>query len=196
MMYRISAAIFRFLFTLFFQWEIIGREHFTQEGGGILACNHASFLDPPMAAIEWPRVIRSMARKDLYRFPVFAQWMRAVGTVPVSPDESLRSLRWMIQAVREGEMVLIFPEGTRTFTGELQKPERGVGLVARKTGAPVYPCYIDGSFKAWPRTRRLWRPHKIRVYYGPPVKYSSDLSDQEISERIMEQIAQLRPSQP
>ncbi|MBI4227643.1 MAG: 1-acyl-sn-glycerol-3-phosphate acyltransferase, partial [Candidatus Omnitrophica bacterium] len=184
--YRASQAFFRLIFRLYFRWEVRGTEHLTCAGGGLLVCNHTSFLDPPLAGTPWPRPIHYLAREDLFRVPVLGWWMRACRTIPVKRGPgSLYSLRRVIHVIQRGGVVLMFPEGTRSATGELQDARGGVGFIVKMTGAPVFPCYIAGAFEAWPRHAWVPRPRKIRVTYGPPVTLPADLPSEELSRRAL-----------
>ena len=186
MVYRLSQWFFRIAFRLYFRWEVRGTEHLSRTGGGLLVCNHASFLDPALAGTPWPRRIRYLARDDLFGVPILAAWMRACGTIPVKRGSgSLYSLRRAIELIKQGEVVLVFPEGTRSTTGALQDARGGVGFIIKMTGTPVYPCYIDGAFEAWPRQAKLPHPRKIRVFYSPPVRLPTDLTAEELSRRAL-----------
>ena len=197
MIYRFSQLFFRLIFRLYFRWEIVGGEHLTRTGGGLLVCNHVSFLDPPLAGTPWPRPIHYLAREDLFQIPILSWWMRHCHVVPTRRGPgSLYSLRRVIQLVKAGEIVLVFPEGTRSQTGQLQDPRGGVGFLIKMTGAPVYPCAIDGAFEAWPREARIPYPRKIRVLYGPPVTLPTDLSAEELSRRALALVDALRRSAP
>lgn len=193
MVYRGSQWIFRVLFWLLFRWEVRGTEHLTRTGGGLLVCNHTSFLDPPLAGAPWPRPIHYLAREDLFNVPILAGWMRACRTIPITRGPgSLYSLRRAIEVIKHGGVVLMFPEGTRSPDGRLQPARGGVGFVIKMTGAPVYPCYIQGAFEAWPRHREWPRPGKIRVTYGPPARLPADLAPEELSRRALALVAVLR----
>lgn len=195
MVYRFSQRLFSFFFTLFFRWEVHGRQHLTRRGGGLLVCNHASFLDPPLAGTPWPRPIYYLAREDLFDVPWLAWWMHRCNTIPVKRGPaSLYSLRRVIQLVKEGQIVLVFPEGTRSPDGTLQDPRGGVGFLLKMTRAPVYPCYIQGAYEVWPRQAEWPRPGKIRVFYGPPVTLPIDLEPEELSRRALALVEQLKES--
>lgn len=198
MVYRLSQWIFRFVFRLYFRWEVRGLEHLGRSGGGLLVCNHTSFLDPALAGTSWPRRIHYLAREDLFAIPLLGWWMRACGTIPTKRGPgSLYSLRRVIQMVKQGAVVLVFPEGTRSSTGALQDSKGGVGFILKMTRAPVYPCFIEGAFDAWPRHAAFPRPRKIRVTYGPPVTLPGDLEPEELSRRALGLVEALqRVSQP
>lgn len=193
MVYRLSQAVFRFVFRLYFRWEVRGTEHLTRTGGGLLVCNHTSFLDPALAGTLWPRPIHYLAREDLFRVPILGWWMRACQTIPTKRGPgALYSLRRVIHVIQQGGVALVFPEGTRSATGQLQDARGGVGFILKMTGAPVYPCWIDGAFEAWPRHTWVPRPRTIRVTYGPPVSLSVDLPSEELSRRALALVDQLR----
>ena len=197
MIYRLSQAVFRLVFRLYFRWEVRGAEHLTTAGGGVLVCNHTSFLDPPLAGTPWPRPINYLARDDLFHVPLLAGWMRACHTIPVKRGTgSLYSLRRVVHVIQQGGVVLVFPEGTRSDTGALQDARGGVGLILKMTGAPVFPCYIDGAFDAWSRHAWIPRPRKIRVTYGPPVRLPIDADAAELSRRALALVEQLKAPTP
>lgn len=193
--YRLSQLLFRVVFRLYFRWEVRGVEHLTRAGGGLLVCNHTSFLDPPLAGVPWPRPIYYLAREDLFDVPWLAWWMRRCGTIPTKRGPgSLYSLRRVIQLVKAGEVVLVFPEGARSPDGTLQEPHGGVGFLIKMTGAPVYPCYLQGAFEAWPRQAHWPSPCKIQVFYGPPVTLPAALKPEELSRRALALVEQLQRS--
>ena len=197
MVYRASQWFFRFVFRLYFRWEVRGVEHLTRAGGGLLVCNHASFLAPALAGTRWPRPIHYLAREDLFRVPILGWWMRACHTIPTKRGPgALYSLRRVIQVIQQGGVALVFPEGTRSATGQLQDARGGVGFIVKMTGAPVFPCYIDGAFEAWSRHAWVPRPRKIRVTYGPPVALPADLPSEELSRRALALVDQLRQAVP
>lgn len=193
MVYRLSQCLFRLIFRLYFRWEVRGTEHLTRSGGGLLVCNHTSVLDPALAGTPWPRPIRYLAREDLFRVPLLGWWMRRCGTIPTKRGPgALYSLRRVIGLVKAGAVVLVFPEGTRSATGALQDARGGVGFLLKMTGAPVYPCHIEGAFAAWPRHAWWPRPRRVRVTYGPPVSLPADRPPEELSRRALALVEALR----
>lgn len=195
MIYRLSQAVFRLVFRLYFRWEVRGVEHLTRTGGGLLVCNHTSFLDPPLAGTPWPRPVNYLAREDLFHVPLLAAWMRACHTIPVKRGAgSLYSLRRVVEVIRQGGVVLVFPEGTRSGTGALQDARGGAGLIIKMTGAPVFPCYIQGAYDAWSRHAWFPWPRKIHVTYGPPVTLPADLPPDELSRRALALVDALKPA--
>jgi len=111
-----------------------------------------------------------MARESLFRFAPFAWLIRSLYAFPVRRGSAdLRAMREAIRRLRAGQVVLVFPEATRTRDGTIGRLHPGPVALARRAGAAMLPMVIDGAFEAWPRWRRLPRPHPIRVMCGRPV---------------------------
>jgi 1-acyl-sn-glycerol-3-phosphate acyltransferase len=155
---------------LYFRLARIGREHIPKRGGAILAPNHRSFLDPLVIGICVRRPVYFMAKRELFRNRLQAWLLNSLGAFPVrrgeADEESMKTARLLLE---RGEIVLVFPEGTRIRKGSLGKPKRGVGRLALETGVPVVPVAVTGSERA----RRGWkvRPVKVRIRVGRPVTF-------------------------
>jgi len=168
-------ALARIVLAGLFGFESSGEERVPRRGGVVLAANHASYLDPAIVACGLRRrEVAFMARSTLF-VGWFGKLIAALKSVPVERDASdRRALRAIVAALRDGQAVLIFPEGTRTADGAIGRCKAGAALAARLAGVPVVPVAIDGSFEAWPRQKgvfRIFRP--VRVRYGRPVRYAS-----------------------
>jgi 1-acyl-sn-glycerol-3-phosphate acyltransferase len=145
-------------------------ENVPAHGGALLAANHASFLDPPLVGIGVPRQLHYMARKSLFRIPLFGGAIRAVKAVPVKRGAAdLGSIRACIRVLRSGGALVVFPEGTRTYDGAMQPFKAGFAMMAARAGVPIVPVAIRGSYEVWPRGRALPRPGHLRVAYGAPI---------------------------
>jgi 1-acyl-sn-glycerol-3-phosphate acyltransferase len=190
----------RLLARLFFGFRIIDREQMIQTGPVILAMNHQSFFDPPLAGNACNRPIYFLAKKSLMTVPVLGWLLPKLNVIPVEIEGSDRSaLKALIRILRAGEGVLFFPEGARTPDGNLQPALPGLGLVIAKTRAPVVPMRIFGAFDAWPigGKIRLWR--RITIVVGEPIRFSdTDFQNggrdiyARLSERVMDAIASLK----
>jgi 1-acyl-sn-glycerol-3-phosphate acyltransferase len=205
--YRVCRWILALLFRVYFRLRIIGAEQVPAEGPVILASNHASFADPPMVGVGVPRMCNYLARADLFENRLFGWWLREVGVVPVDRDGgSAAGLRTILGRLRQGSAILLFPEGTRTTDGRLQAARSGVGLMVMKSGAPVVPVRLTGSFEAWGRRHLLPRPRLVKVFFGPVLRFEAQLAEartcskdrlkalyQEVSDQIMAAIAALGP---
>ena len=189
------------LFTqLFFGFRIIHRERVIQTGPVILAINHQSFLDPPLAGNACDRAIFFLAKKSLMDVPILGWLLPKLNVIPVNLEGVDRSaLKALLRILRAGECALVFPEGTRTPDGTLQPGLPGVGLLIAKTRAPVVPMRIFGAHEVWPIHGKLRLSGKITIVVGDPI-YFSDADVQggrkdlyaRLSQRVMDAIASLQ----
>ncbi len=181
---------------------------FTSEGAGnipsvgpiILASNHASNLDPLFIGVAAPRFIHYLAKKELFSNPLVGFVLRRIcGALPVDRDQMDRSiLREVFALLERREMLLVFPEGTRTHDGALGEAKLGVGMIAHHARAMVIPVYIKGTYEILPRHAKRLRRAACRVTFGTAVDLA-DLYGQArtkdvyrlIGGRIMESIGKL-----
>ena len=194
--YEGSKAFFRAAYAM----EVHHAERARIPGGAYFASNHASFLDPPIVGTALEEPIYYLARNTLFDPPLFAWLLPQLNTVPVDRENAeLSSLRLSMQLVKEGKKMVVFPEGTRSPDGTLQPPLRGVGMLVAKTGVPVIPVRIFGSFEAYPRSAKLPRlDGKLHVVFGHPLYFSTEeleakgkTGQMAISQRVMDAIASL-----
>jgi 1-acyl-sn-glycerol-3-phosphate acyltransferase len=198
--YWLGYHLSRRLARLFFGFRIIHRERVIQTGPVILAVNHQSFLDPPLAGNAADRAIFFLAKKSLMDVPILGWLLPKLNVIPVNLEGGDRSaLKALIRVLGAGQCALVFPEGTRTPDGNLQPAEPGLGLLIAKTRAPVVPMRMFGAFDAWPIRGRLRLFHKITVVVGEPIYFSeADVSGRgkdlytRLSQRVMDAIASLQ----
>jgi 1-acyl-sn-glycerol-3-phosphate acyltransferase len=149
-------------------YRVTGREHIPPSGGVLLVSNHASFLDVFAVGVGCPRPLRFMARSTLFN-PVLGPLMRSVGAFPIDREGGgTAGLRETLRLLKNGSIVLMFPEGTRTLTGELGPVQPGMAALMRAR-VPVLPAGVAGTFEAWPRGRKAPGAHAIRIHFGPPI---------------------------
>ncbi len=167
----IVRAILTPFFLIYLQMKRIGREHIPSEGPVILASNHRSFFDPFVIGTMTRRPVYYVAKQELFAYNRLLSWLlNALGAFPVTrgvgDQETIETAEIILG---RGEIVLMFPEGTRTRPGALGKPKRGVGRLALETGAPVVPIAIIGTEDI----RRGWRirPRKVRLRAGPALRF-------------------------
>ncbi|MEM1085390.1 MAG: lysophospholipid acyltransferase family protein [Verrucomicrobiota bacterium] len=186
-------SAFRGLFGL----RVRGKEHLVAEGPVLVVSNHQSFLDPPLIGSLYQNEMHFLARKSLFRG--FFKWLYTRwNAVPVDQERpDMASLKTIIRLLKQGERVLVFPEGARTMDGELGEAQPGVGLIALKSGAVIQPIRIRGARRALPRGSMRVRFARIDVHIGPPIELGELGSAkgkegyQKVAERIMEAIASL-----
>jgi 1-acyl-sn-glycerol-3-phosphate acyltransferase len=185
---------------LLFGFRVIHRERMIQSGPAILAMNHQSYLDPPLAGTTCDRAIYFLARRTLLNVPLLGWVLPKLNVIPVNQEGVDRSaIKAAIRVLQAGNGVLVFPEGSRTPDGNLQPAEPGLGLVIAKTLAPVVPMRIFGAYEALPRGGGRLRFVPVTLVVGEPIFFSAaDLHAAgknlyaQLSERVMNAIAALR----
>ena len=180
----LSLPVVRHVFRL----KATGLEHLPAEGGFVLAANHTSNFDPwPLGLPLFPqRWLRFMAKSELYWWPL-RHVLEAAGAFPVERGRGdVEAIAKAVELVRSGEVVVMFPEGTRQRKGLRKRwearPHTGAARIAQRAGAPLVPAAIKG-------TDRLARLGPLRVAYGPPVEVSDD--SRETTKHLMAEIRRL-----
>jgi 1-acyl-sn-glycerol-3-phosphate acyltransferase len=169
--------------TLFFDLKTYGRENVPKKGGVLLVANHQSYLDPVLVAVHLYRPVSFLAKSELFENPFLAWLIRLLKAFPVRQGEGdIGAVKEVIRRLGEGYALNIYPEGTRTETGDIEPLEKGVALVIRRAGVPVVPVAIHGSFEAWPKGSIIFHPHPIRVKYGKPMDFSGKKADEIVRE--------------
>ena len=194
MLYRFSQIVFRLLFYTVFRTRVYGRENIPKEGAVILAANHASTIDPPLMASLIERPVSYMAKIELFENPIFGAAIRRCHAFPVKRGASDRgAIKAAVTVLKEGHMLGLFPEGTRSKTGELQKAEAGIALIASMTGAPIVPVAILNSHRIFANGGLL---PQLRIMYGAPISFQGDRKSKEaldaFSAEIMAHIERMR----
>lgn len=155
--------------ALFALWRlrVHGVENVPDAGPLIVACNHVSYLDPPVLGTACPRRIQYMAKQELFALPVLGPAIHAVGAYPVDRKGSpVAAIKRSVEVLKTGGAIGIFPEGTRNRDGNAQV-HSGVGLLASLSGAPVLPACVTG-------TARAARLAHFDVYFGSPLHLPRD----------------------
>lgn len=175
LVWRCVMAGVHVVYAVLWPARVRGRGQVPRTGAALVVSNHQSFLDIPLIArAAHHRHLAFVARATLARSRVLAFIMRHCGAILIDRDRGDRgALRQMAEVLRAGGVVVIFPEGTRSRDGSLGSPKKGALLAARQAGVPIVPCALDGSHAAWPRDRRLPRPHRLTVTFGEPVAADS-----------------------
>jgi 1-acyl-sn-glycerol-3-phosphate acyltransferase len=204
--YRIGYTLFKTTARLFFGYNVVNRERLKDLEGCMIASNHVSFMDPPMIGVAFDEAIYYLARKSLFSNPIASWIYRKWNTIPVNQARpELSSLRQIIQLLKNGEKVLMFPEGERSWDGELAKGKTGVGLMIAKSRARVLPVRIFGAEEILPRGASFPRRGKVTIVIGERFDVEDLLDDpklrgkelyQKISDRVMAAIGAIeRPGE-
>jgi 1-acyl-sn-glycerol-3-phosphate acyltransferase len=170
-----------------------GGHHLPRRGGALLASNHQSNLDPLLIGQAVPRRINYLARRTLFRFFLFRWLIESLDAIPIDRDGSgIGGIKETMRRLRRGEQVLMFPEGTRTRDGEMQPLKPGFCSIVRRSNVPIVPMAIDGSFQAWPRTRKFPRRGVVHIHIGRPISQSeqAECSDEQLIEIVRQRIAE------
>jgi 1-acyl-sn-glycerol-3-phosphate acyltransferase len=202
----VNAIVYGLLWLLFnaaarlcFRYQVIGREHIPEHGGVLVAANHASFLDIPLLGCGITRRVAFLGRQDLFPVPGLRWACQRLGWIPIRPDRLDRvGFGKATSLIKEGKVVVIYPEGSRTSDGALHPGKPGIGVIVEDTRCPVVPAYIAGTHEAMPPGSFRIRFRPIRVTFGKPLDFSLDqkrYSGKEfyrhVSRTVMERIAEL-----
>lgn len=185
--YETGQALCRLILSGVYRAEIIGKENLPSEGPLILCCNHISNFDPPLLGSYLTRKIHYMAKEELFKVPLFGSLLNKLGAFPVKRGLSdKQALRSGLAILKEGGVLGLFPEGTRSKTGELGKGLGGAGFFALRSEATVVPCAIIGPYKAF---------RKVKMVYGKPINMAQlreeKKSATEATDYIMLEISKL-----
>jgi len=200
MIYRISQLIFEFLTRILFKVHVSGKNNIP-EAPYIIASNHASYLDPPLIGLAFRKhQINFMAKKELFKHPVFRIWASKVGAISVNRGRAgIQSLKETLKRIKDKKIICFFPEGTRSADGELKEAKAGVGFVVSKARVPVVPVYLKGSGEAMPIGESLRLGTKVDIFIGRailPEEFfygTGEKKDYEtISNLIMDRIADIK----
>jgi 1-acyl-sn-glycerol-3-phosphate acyltransferase len=170
LVYWVARSILQPFFLVYFRMQRIGREHVPKSGPLIIAANHRSFMDPFVIGMMLRRPTYFVAKTELFNSRIVAWLLSSLGAFPVERGQGDRdAMTTARQILERGDVVVIFPEGTRTRPGTLGAPKRGVGRLALETGAPVVPMALIGT----EAIRRGWRirPHKVRIRAGRALRF-------------------------
>ncbi|MBN8190765.1 1-acyl-sn-glycerol-3-phosphate acyltransferase [Bacillus sp. NTK074B] len=186
-LYTFARGLVKSILFPLYRIDVKGTEHFPKEGGVLLCTNHIDNLDPPVVGISAPRPVSFMAKEELFNVPVLGKLLPDLRAFPVKRGMSDReALRKGLQVLKEGDVLGLFPEGTRSKTGQIGKGLAGAGFFALRSEAYVVPCAIIGPYKPF---------KKLKVVFGPPIDMGSireeRINAEKTTEIIMKHIENL-----
>ena len=168
--YKLSRCFFNLSFKFLYKLKVYGIEHLPK-GPAILAPNHTSYWDPPMVGAAVPEELIFLGKEELFDNFFLKSAIKNLNTYPLgSSTRDLESMKLIIRFLKEGQKVVIFPEGERTVDGKLTEIKRGIGMIALRSEAPIVPIYIDGNYEIWPIFQKYPKlSGKATVVIGSPI---------------------------
>ena len=187
-LYWFFKTIFYIILTVFNRLEVIGSGNVPEKGGVMLAANHVSYLDPLVIGAALKRRATYMAREGLFNIPMLGAFVRSF-SFPVRRGRPQPStIKEAVRRLKQGELIVMFPEGGRSVNGNLLDAKRGVGVIAAISRMPVVPTLIKGTEKALPVGAKFLRSAKITVIFGTPIRVDKEETDKQYQERISRDI--------
>lgn len=193
--YYFACALVKLALLFTFRIRVEGRENVPKNGGAIIAVNHRSNWDVVIVGVKCPRMLRFMAKSELFENPVFGALIKSLGAFPIQRGRGdVGAIKGAMTILKQQHVMLMFPEGKRMRDGKkAQHAKPGVGMIASHTRVPVIPVYIEGEYK--------WM-NKITVKFGKPVgceefgdaKLNSE-QVQQFSDKVLQSIYMLDSSE-
>lgn len=191
----VSWAVFRAFFWLFWRFRVIGADNLPRNGPFILAANHRSNADPVLLGVTPWRYNFFFAKRELFESRLFGFYIRALGAFPVDRGEAdLGAVRHSLGVLKKGHVLVFFPEGTRSVSGDFLPAQAGLGMIALRAGVPVVPVYVHGSAQAM---GHLISRLPVQTRIGKPVdpagvtRMRGRKAYQEIADFVLDQIKEL-----
>lgn len=199
--YYVARLIVRTWLRLFTRWQVRGRENIPSQGPLLVVANHVNLIDVPLLGVSFDRRVIFMAKKELFHFRLIGHFVSGLGAFPVHRGQlDRKALRQANRVLADGQALIMFPEGTRSRSGQLRPAFPGSALVALRSGVPILPVAITGTEKIKGATWLLRRP-QLTVNIGHPFRLpqvNSKLSKTELAELtnlLMGRIAELLPTE-
>lgn len=198
-LYRLTHRLLKPPLAAFFRLQYHGTEHIPATGAAVLACNHLSNLDPVLLAAACPRPINYLAKIELFRVPILGGLIRRYGAIPLRRSASdPEAIRLAEQVLEQHQILALFPEGTRSRTGQLKPFRFGAARLALKYNVPLIPAAITGTDQAMPTGAKFPRRTQVQIAFGPalditPYRYQSTGQTPEV--HLLEVVTSLLQSE-
>jgi cytidylate kinase len=197
--YQSVLGFFRMLFKVFYRYRVYGLEHF-HPGSALLAANHVSFYDPIAISIGCPEEVQFVAKESLFSIPLFGTLISHLNAHPISGRSSDKAtFRQILELLKQGKKVLVFPEGVRSFSEEIGELMPGIGLFSYLTRSAIIPVYVHGTYSVWNRSRKFPKLFgKVICVFGEPILpfafsgMNKKEAIQETSERLFLSLKELQ----
>ena len=184
-LYVAVRALANLLFRTIWRLKVVGADNVPRTGPLIVAPNHRSYADPPLAGASVPREIHFLAKRELFRFRPFGWFITNLNAHPLNRAGDIAAFRAATRILRADGALIMFPEGRRIDTDTLGPAKAGIGMLAASTGAPIVPTYIHNS-------RLMTRFKRVEVHFGKPIDPRGIGSYEEITAKVMAEIAALK----
>ncbi|HUU84017.1 MAG TPA: lysophospholipid acyltransferase family protein [Phycisphaerae bacterium] len=169
--YRLLRVVAQGFFVLYGRGRVFAVQHVPVTGPVLLACNHQSFFDPMLAALALPRECHFMARDTLFRNRHFTHLIRYLNAFPVKRGRAdVGAIKESLRRLKQGALVIAFPEATRTRDGRIIPMQAGIVALARRANCPIVPTVIEGAYESWPRNQVLPACAPVWVEYGRAIE--------------------------
>ncbi len=200
LVYYTGWTVFRSITKILFRIKISGKENFPKTGGFILAANHQSYLDPPVVGSWAPRPVYFMTKAELFENKILGWYLTNTNAIPVRRGEMDRqAIRAILNVITSGNGITIFPEGTRSSTGEFLEPKAGIGMIAKKAECPIIPAYVSGFNQL---KDVFWGKAKLSITYGKPISAEWVMAQEKgktgynaIAQHVMAGIREIKKNQ-
>lgn len=178
MFYSVIKVIALAVFAVFMPRKVIGRENVPMEGGFILALNHRSNFDVIMGGLSCPRQLHYMAKKELFQNKLLGWFLKKLNAFPLDRGgNDLKAIKTALSLLKSGEVLGIFPEGTRVKEGEDISAKAGVSMLALRAKVPVVPGVIVGDYKLF---------HRVYVVFGKPITLEEYYDSKQSGDQLLE----------
>jgi 1-acyl-sn-glycerol-3-phosphate acyltransferase len=197
--YRFAQFLSWWFFKFFHRLEVIGLNNIPSKGAFILASNHQSYFDPPALGCKLPRNLHYFARDSLFFWPL-GFLIRNLNSIPVNRSQlDIATLKRVLRVLKQGDPLLVFPEGTRSSDGQIQSGKKGIGLLLAKSQSDVLPARIRGGNEVLGKGMMIPRiGRKLVVSYGSIIRFkeldpgkSDPLRYETIANRVLEAISKI-----
>lgn len=166
--YDLCRRVISFLVKVFLRFRKCGEEHLPETGGAIIASNHSAYIDPPLIGAASSRELYFLAKKELFRNRLFGWFIGKLNAIPISRGAfDRKGLKRSVKLLKEGKVLVLFPEGTRSKNGKLKQARPGISKIALEAGVPIVPAYIRNSSKL---IRAFLKGENVDVAFGTPIE--------------------------
>ncbi len=188
--YRFWQSVWQMVLLVFFNVRVHNQHLLPMTGAALICSNHQSNLDPIVIGCVSPRRLNFLAKKDLFKFPL-GIILKLLDSIPIDREGmGIGGMKETLRRLKKQEPVLLFPEGQRSWDGELLPLMNGFVALVKRVPTTIVPVGLEGPHDAWPRGAAFPRPGQIQVVIGEPIGHAeiTGLTDDEISQMLFDRI--------